>query len=196
MPAPVGARHASPLRTVGRRPSPGTSSLSAIVGSFKSATSRRTNLLRGTHGAPVWQRGFQEHVIRDEEDLDESGSTSRRIRFVGRTVMENPDRRFPYGRRMPSRTPSGPPGFAGTNGASPLRMIGRHLEPLEQGHPGPLRGWSRCVGVEDASSSCGAPAVRPWSVGCAGNAGRGRACVRVRLAGSHGAGTRAWRAPG
>jgi putative transposase len=41
-----------------------------MVGSFKSAAARRINMLRGTRGAPVWQRGFYEHVVRDEEDLD------------------------------------------------------------------------------------------------------------------------------
>ena len=49
------AGHARPLRT--------------IVGSFKSATARRVNELRRTPGEPVWQRGYYDHVIRDEADL-------------------------------------------------------------------------------------------------------------------------------
>ena len=64
----VGATHASPLRNargIGQVPG----SLSAIVGSFKSASSRRINQLRGTPGTPVWQRGFYDHVIRNDEDL-------------------------------------------------------------------------------------------------------------------------------
>jgi hypothetical protein len=44
-------------------------SLSAIVGAFKSASTRLINLERNTPGAPVWQRGFHEHVVRDEFDL-------------------------------------------------------------------------------------------------------------------------------
>ena len=57
---------ASPLRTpIG--PPPG--SLGAIIASFKSATAKRINNLLGTPGAPVWQRNYYEHVIRDENDL-------------------------------------------------------------------------------------------------------------------------------
>ncbi len=52
----VRAGHAPPLQTV--------------VGSFKSAAAREVNVLRGTPGAPVWQRGFYDHVMRDEEDLE------------------------------------------------------------------------------------------------------------------------------
>ena len=57
---------ASPLRTpIG--PPPG--SLGAIIASFKSASAKRINNLLGTPGAPVWQRNYYEHVIRDENDL-------------------------------------------------------------------------------------------------------------------------------
>ena len=85
----VGARHASPLHPLGRaagtarapRPlgrairtdraphPPGASrgALGAIVGSFKSAATRRINALHGTPGAAVWQRGYYEHVVRAEE---------------------------------------------------------------------------------------------------------------------------------
>ena len=94
-PDPAGARHASPLRTVGRLPASGALSLSAIVGSFKSATSRRINLLRGTPGAPVWQRGFHEHVIRGEEDLDR----------VRRYIEANPIR-WADDEENPARRPS------------------------------------------------------------------------------------------
>ncbi len=44
-------------------------SLSTIIGAFKSASTRQINLVRKTPGAPVWQRSFYEHVIRDENDL-------------------------------------------------------------------------------------------------------------------------------
>ena len=44
-------------------------SLPAVVRSFKSASARQINLLRGTPGAPLWQRNYYEHVIRNEEDL-------------------------------------------------------------------------------------------------------------------------------
>ena len=56
---------ASPLRTAAAS----RGSLGAIVGSFKSAATKRINELRNTPGAPVWQRNYYEHIIRDEEDL-------------------------------------------------------------------------------------------------------------------------------
>ena len=62
----VGARHASPLRPCGVAPR----SLGSIVGSFKSAVTKRVNENRGTPGVPVWQRNYYEHVIRDEGDLE------------------------------------------------------------------------------------------------------------------------------
>ena len=64
--AEVGARHASPLRPCGAVPR----SLGAIVGSFKSAVTKWVNENRATPGAPVWQRNYYEHVIRDEGDLE------------------------------------------------------------------------------------------------------------------------------
>jgi REP element-mobilizing transposase RayT len=44
-------------------------SLGAIVRSFKSATTKRINALRGTPGAPVWQRNYYEHIIRTDHAL-------------------------------------------------------------------------------------------------------------------------------
>ncbi len=44
-------------------------SLASVVGAFKSSVSRRINELRGTHGEPVWQRNYYEHVIRNDRDL-------------------------------------------------------------------------------------------------------------------------------
>jgi REP element-mobilizing transposase RayT len=43
--------------------------LSEIIRAFKSFSARRINALRGTPGLPVWQRGFYDHVIRNDEDL-------------------------------------------------------------------------------------------------------------------------------
>ncbi len=57
---------ASPLRSATAPPS---GSLGAIVGSFKAATAKRINNMRGSPGAPVWQRNYYEHIIRDEGDL-------------------------------------------------------------------------------------------------------------------------------
>ena len=56
--------------------------LSEVVRGFKSMSGRRVNALRGTPGVAVWQRGFYEHVVRNEEDLN-------RIRQY---IVENPVR--------------------------------------------------------------------------------------------------------
>jgi len=57
-----------------------TGSLGAIVGSFKSSAARRINNIRRTPGAPVWQRSYHDHIIRNEEDL-------RRVREY---IRDNP----------------------------------------------------------------------------------------------------------
>jgi REP-associated tyrosine transposase len=44
-------------------------SLSAFVGGFKSAVTKRIGELRGQPGTPVWQRNHFEHVIRNEKSL-------------------------------------------------------------------------------------------------------------------------------
>jgi REP element-mobilizing transposase RayT len=48
----------------------GAPTLGCIVARFKSHSARRINRQRGTPGAPVWQRSFYEHVIRNERDLE------------------------------------------------------------------------------------------------------------------------------
>lgn len=52
----VGAGHARPLQI--------------IVGSFKSAAAKRINEIRAAPTRPVWQRGYYEHVVRDERALN------------------------------------------------------------------------------------------------------------------------------
>jgi putative transposase len=82
----VGAPHAVPLQTIPRQTErfgrPVAASVPTIVRSFKAAATRRINELRGTPGAVIWQSGYYEHVVRDEEDLD-------RIR---RYIADNPPR--------------------------------------------------------------------------------------------------------
>lgn len=60
----IGARHASPL------PARGVSShsLGAIIGSFKSAVTRRAG--RKLNLANIWQRNYYEHIIRDQTDYE------------------------------------------------------------------------------------------------------------------------------
>jgi REP element-mobilizing transposase RayT len=47
----------------------GSSPLSEVVRSFKTFSAHRVNLRRGSRGASLWQRGFYDHVVRDEADL-------------------------------------------------------------------------------------------------------------------------------
>ncbi len=44
--------------------------LPQVVGFFKMNSAKRINLLRGTPGVPVWQRGYYEHVVRSEAELE------------------------------------------------------------------------------------------------------------------------------
>jgi putative transposase len=44
--------------------------LGIVVGSLKAASAIAINRMRGTKGSRVWQRGYYEHVIRDDADLD------------------------------------------------------------------------------------------------------------------------------
>ncbi len=47
-----------------------TNSLGAILQNFKSVSTRKVNQTRETQGAPLWQRNYWEHIVRNEEDLD------------------------------------------------------------------------------------------------------------------------------
>lgn len=44
--------------------------LGAIVGNFKSVTTRRINAIRKTHGAAIWHRNYYEHIVRNEREQD------------------------------------------------------------------------------------------------------------------------------
>lgn len=44
-------------------------SLGAVMQNVKSVSTRRVNGLRGTPGAHLWQRGYYDHVIRNEQDM-------------------------------------------------------------------------------------------------------------------------------
>jgi len=57
-------------------------SLGAIIGQFKAAVSRRAKA-EGINGdTPIWQRGFYDHIVRDERTLNE----------IRRYIIENPAR--------------------------------------------------------------------------------------------------------
>jgi putative transposase len=48
---------------------PVAGSLSTIIGSFKSAVTKRINELRKYKSTPIWQKNYYEHIIRNEMDL-------------------------------------------------------------------------------------------------------------------------------
>ena len=53
-------------RTFGK---PTNGSLSTIIGSYKSAVTKRINSIRTEYGNSVWQRNYHEHIIRDADEL-------------------------------------------------------------------------------------------------------------------------------
>ncbi len=57
--------NASPLPTCGAPPG----ALGAIVGNFKSITTRRINSIRKTSGVTIWHRNYYEHIIRNQKEL-------------------------------------------------------------------------------------------------------------------------------
>ncbi|MFZ1693083.1 MAG: hypothetical protein WAT74_07815, partial [Flavobacteriales bacterium] len=68
--AGAGRGSASTLRGERRPNGVAPRSLGAIVGSFKSAVTKRINLLRGTPGALVWQHNYHDRIIRDAAEHD------------------------------------------------------------------------------------------------------------------------------
>jgi len=71
--------NASPLHRFRPKGTQG-GSISAIVQTFKATTTRRVRSLPGLMGLRLWQRGFYDHVIRDDEELN-------RLRYY---IEENP----------------------------------------------------------------------------------------------------------
>ncbi len=63
----VGARHCrAPTAEGFGRPVAG--SIPTVVRSFKSVVTRQIHEMQGTSGVPVWQRGYYEHIIRNESE--------------------------------------------------------------------------------------------------------------------------------
>jgi putative transposase len=65
---PVGAIHESPLPTTAQQRR--KMKLSKIIGRFKMKAAKEINLQRSMAGISVWQRGYYEHVIRSEKELN------------------------------------------------------------------------------------------------------------------------------
>jgi len=57
-----------PYYSTGRPTGPKKGSLGAIIGAFKMAVTRQ--IMRELNGANIWQRGYYEHIIRDDADAN------------------------------------------------------------------------------------------------------------------------------
>jgi len=64
----VGARRRR-APTIEQFSKPIAGSIPTIIRAYKSAVTTRINQLRGTPGAPLWQRNYWEHVIRNDGEL-------------------------------------------------------------------------------------------------------------------------------
>jgi REP element-mobilizing transposase RayT len=71
------ARRAPTFEQFGK-PVPG--SIPTVIRSFKSAVTKRSNIMRGTSGVRLWQRNYYEIVIRNEDELN----------HIRRYIIENP----------------------------------------------------------------------------------------------------------
>jgi putative transposase len=87
------ARHAMPLiddklRAFGERV-PG--SISTIIASYKSATTKVIHSLPDSSHRQIWQRGFYDHVIRDDNDLDQIREYIEANHLLWSQDHENPE---------------------------------------------------------------------------------------------------------
>ena len=84
----VGATGRSPLPK-----GPARKSLGSFIAGLKSATRKRINEIRTNRGAPLWQRNYYEHVIRNEEELKQIREyiTGNPIKWT--EDDENPDKK-------------------------------------------------------------------------------------------------------
>ena len=80
----------APTENVFRSPS-GT--IGAVVRGFKSSVTKKINMMRSTTGAPVWQRNYYEHIIRDEEELNQVREYIVNNPLQWQFDRENPERR-------------------------------------------------------------------------------------------------------
>jgi putative transposase len=66
---PVGATSRRPNTGAGRPRTYQKPTLGQMVAYFKYQSAKRINEIRGTPGTPFWQRGYYDHIIRDEQSL-------------------------------------------------------------------------------------------------------------------------------
>jgi REP element-mobilizing transposase RayT len=70
---PLGANGRSPLQTIQssqQQISMKPKSLSSLIAGFKSATTKKINIIRSTPKNPVWQRNYYDHIIRNDQSLE------------------------------------------------------------------------------------------------------------------------------
>jgi REP element-mobilizing transposase RayT len=67
-------------------------SLSSIIGNFKSVVTSRIRKADQKDGIVIWQRGFYEHIIRDEKDLLRITDYIMTNPITWQYDQENPDR--------------------------------------------------------------------------------------------------------
>ncbi len=74
--------------------------LGQLIGAFKTVSTKRINKMRGTPGARMWQRNYYEHIIRNDDELDQ----------IRQYIIDNPSR-WALDRENPDRAepPAGPP---------------------------------------------------------------------------------------
>jgi putative transposase len=65
--------------------------LPEIIRAFKTFSAKRINELRSSGGTQVWQKGYYEHVIRDEEEFTRIGEYVLFNPAKWETDRENPD---------------------------------------------------------------------------------------------------------
>lgn len=64
------ASRRAPTDTVERFSQQVAGSIPTIVRSYKSAVTYRIHLIHTPPSAPVWQRNYYEHIVRDEKEMD------------------------------------------------------------------------------------------------------------------------------
>ena len=55
--------------------------LGRLIGAFKTVSTKQINQIRQTPGTPIWQRNYYEHIIRDEN----------RLQQIRQYIATNPD---------------------------------------------------------------------------------------------------------
>ncbi|MCX5859329.1 MAG: transposase [Proteobacteria bacterium] len=90
----VGATHASPLQKHLSNSNPhgsGPRTIGSIVGSLKSATTRYANGIGLGNGFSIWQRNYYEHIIRNEDELNQVREYIIKNPLKWQFDRENPD---------------------------------------------------------------------------------------------------------